>query len=573
MRTKTHDIIRFATRRFADDVATNGAQFDTIRIRTRATPRACASHRAHNITHIRTASPMSVATTSCTARARIRGAFAAPRRQRPERRCVRFVAPCARTGASAARANAADDVEGPDTSTSGGSDAIAGATAMGDGFELQEARLDASATTRNITMSGDVSTSRGGDDDGGDDDDNGQGRGGGDGDDGGDGGGDGDDEARARRRATASWTRDNRRDSNAAVDGGALFGAVVGFTLNGVAWIMWRALRPSASEREAYAKAAESAKAKAPKPKPTRADEERDVSPPKVIPQAAKEDEKKDVTSAPIIGEEPSHAVRVVSVAERSSDAEVEDAKVTGEVKESDVVVAPFVAVAIPVDIDTVEEVFIETSEPDEYDPTPEEEEDVDAKLHRAMAEANAILKEANEKRFDAENEFQEALKYRLQIAELCGDRGIAVAPIRKIKETIDDEPVDAHHKRVAMETARKAVDATKQFVVFATPHVKHASARAFEFAKTHGGEVARKAKLAVEDIVAKRRRGELKAPTLTEAKSAARATSRRILGGCIHAYDEVMKSVRDVVKKERASPKEEKKAATPTNPKSSKKK
>ena len=523
---------------------------------------------------------MSVATTSCTARARIRGAFAAPRRQRPERRCVRFVAPCARPGVSAARASAADDIEGPDASTSGGSDAIAGATAMGDGFELQDARRDASATTRNITMSGDVSTSWGGDDDGGDDDDDGQGRGGGDGSDGGDGGGDGDDEARARRRATASWTRDNRRDSNAAVDGGALFGAVVGFTLNGVAWIMWRALRPSASEREAYAKAAESAKAKAPKPKPkpTSADDKRDVSPPKVIPQAAKEDEKKDDTSAPIIGEEPSHAVRVVSVAERSSDAEVEDAKVTDDVEESVAPVvapvdAPVVPVAIPVDIDTVEEVFIETSEPDEHDPTPEEEEDVDAKLHRAMAEANAILKEANEKRFDAENEFQEALKYRRQIAELCSDRGIAVVPIRKIKETIDDEPVDAHHKRVAMEAARKAVDATKQFVVFATPHVKHTSARAFEFTKTHAGEVARKAKLAVEDIDAKRRRGELKAPTLTEAKSAARATSRRILGGCIHAYDEVMKTVRDVVKKERPSPKEEKKSSTSTNPKSSKKK
>lgn len=157
-------------------------------------------------------------------------------------------------------------------------------------------------------------------------------------------------------------------------------------------------------------------------------------------------------------------------------------------------------------------------------------------KLILAVKEANALVHQAHARRTEANQEFEEALRYRKQVVHIAAERGIPVAPLRDVKETFtqsEKPPLDVVARKKAEEALEATVDATKKFVTFASPHVRSASVKALDFGKHHASK-------ATESLKKARDRGDLRVPTPAEATDFAKSTARRALGVAVDAFDRI---------------------------------
>jgi hypothetical protein len=125
----------------------------------------------------------------------------------------------------------------------------------------------------------------------------------------------------------------------------------------------------------------------------------------------------------------------------------------------------------------------------------------------------------------------------------MAAEHGIPVAPLREVKETIEqyESPsMSAMARERANQAATEAFAATKALVHFASPHVQSASRKAVRAGKKAAAVAAKVARERLEDVRTKHRTGDLRVPTIDEAKDAVTDASRKVLGVAIHAYDRV---------------------------------
>lgn len=430
---------------------------------------------------------------------------------------------------------------------------------------------------------------------------------GGDGGDGGDGssgggsggsggsGGDGGDSASGN--GVSTWLRTKTREMHDATEGGALFGALVAVTMNGVAFVFFSALKPSPTEREKYAletrRAETAAKERAKAERAARKEMEKAekrrwmtvkpssvVVPPETAPMAeavveeaaeaiegdrngeadassfaerARAPAVEDTASTSDDSSEDDSAVKIVSVQHRPNGTSASEDEAVGPETSSDAAEAEssFVErVRACEEQHRAEDGFLEKCHDDDEEYLPAHEEHPNYKIIRAVREANALMHDVHARRAEVNHEFAEALRYRKQVIRMAAEHGFPVAPLREIKETFDQEelpPLGVTAREKANQAARSAFSATKKFVHFATPHVQAASSKAFEFTKDTAGKATAAASERLKDVKAKQASGELHAPTMDEAVAAAKSTSRRALGAVIHAYDAIAGHVREL--------------------------
>lgn len=449
---------------------------------------------------------------------------------------------------------------------------------------------DTASSGRSVEAEASTRDGDGGDGGGGGD---GLGRGGGGGDDGGD-DGDGqlsEDEARA-------WAEVAPEEAKNAADGGALFGTLVLTVLGApIAYIVFDAIKPSAAEREEYeyqtrdeawrrrqqeklakeeaevAKAREQAAKLIPhasdavavkhaekhavrlpeqetaKQQPVVRQEEREVdaesSATSVADSAHEQDAdgaENDARDAVTSSEEE---VRVVSVSERSgapSASEIDSHESQEQKVSEDEDPRPLRPQHTAPELDDAQLRMLDKHhhKDEEYMPSHPDVTTPHYKLVLAVKEANALVHQAHARRTEANQEFEEALRYRKQVVHIAAEKGIPVAPLRDVKETFSQSekpPLDVVARKKAEEALEATVEATKKFVTFASPHVRTASVKAFDFGKHHAVK-------ATETLKAARDRGDVRVPTPEEVTDFAKSSTRRILGVAVGAFDRIKDAI-----------------------------
>lgn len=397
---------------------------------------------------------------------------------------------------------------------------------------------------------------------------------------GGGGGGGGDDESMSGeepdRELSAeearAWTRDSSDEVYAAVDGAMLFaGLFVAFLVAPLAFAVFHMIRPNKAQREQfeYEQRTEAWRRKREREEAKemeavrKAREVTGIEVKSVEEIATSDDSDEEVEDDPVDENEQEEVIAAKTEEVRGSpqdDAEVESA---------DEIVDADAAVASPVKLSPVSERQSEISEaePEEstsaFDDKEETIETVRAlddtevklvrryhqsdeeylptspdnphhKLVQAIREANHIVRQTHERKVECEQEFKDALRYRQQIVHILADRGIPVAPLVEIKETFgqsEKTPISAVAKKKLNDAFKHGAQQGVRFVRFASPHVKHASQKAFEFGKNY-------TKVAHDKFKDAQARGDIRIPDIGEATAKVQSVGRKALGAVVKAYD-----------------------------------